>query len=181
MWFWMVVAGLGIGPTLAAFTIIVQNAAPFAQLGRGDRRLTFFRQVGGTVGLAIGGTLFGIALVTEIPRRWRRPASRPQLIRGSPRRRAAATWAASAGSRRSWPGARSSSGCDGRPQRAPRGVQPRASPAPCGSAWAPRCVALVVTAFGLPELPLRRHHGPVPARVPAEGDGSEPTPMAALE
>jgi anti-sigma-K factor RskA len=42
-------------------------------------------------------------------------------------------------------------------------------------------VALVVTAIGLPELPLRRHHGPVPAKAPTEGDGSEPTPMAALE
>jgi hypothetical protein len=42
-------------------------------------------------------------------------------------------------------------------------------------------VATLVTLFGLPELPLRRHHGPVPARVPVEGEGSEPTPMAALE
>src|SRR6185503_17976727 len=68
MWFWMVVAGIGIGPTLAAFTIVVQNAAPFAQLGAATGALTFFRQVGGTVGLAIGGTLFGSALATEIPR-----------------------------------------------------------------------------------------------------------------
>ena len=68
IWFWMVIAGLGIGPSLAAFTIVVQNAAPFAQLGAATSALTFFRQVGGTVGLAIGGTLFGSALITELPK-----------------------------------------------------------------------------------------------------------------
>ncbi len=68
IWFWMVVAGLGIGPTLAAFTIVVQNAAPFAQLGAATGALTFFRQVGGSVGLALGGTLFGSALTAEIPK-----------------------------------------------------------------------------------------------------------------
>ena len=41
-------------------------------------------------------------------------------------------------------------------------------------------VALVVTAIGLPELPLRAHHGP--ARVGTQGaEGSEPTPISALE
>ena len=41
-------------------------------------------------------------------------------------------------------------------------------------------VALVVTAFGLPELPLRTHHGP--ARVGVQGsEGSPPTPISALE
>ncbi|HEX5589666.1 MAG TPA: MDR family MFS transporter [Candidatus Limnocylindrales bacterium] len=64
---WMFVAGLGIGPTLSVFTIIVQNAVPFAKLGVATSNLTFFRQVGGSVGLAIAGTWFGQALVNEIP------------------------------------------------------------------------------------------------------------------
>ena len=37
LWFWMAVMGLGIGPTMAVFTIIVQNAVPVQQAGRGDR------------------------------------------------------------------------------------------------------------------------------------------------
>ncbi len=79
IWLWMLVAGIGIGPTLAAFTIIVQNAVPFSQLGTATSTLTFFRQVGGTIGLALAGTLFGSALLTETPRELAR-AGVPQPI-----------------------------------------------------------------------------------------------------
>jgi EmrB/QacA subfamily drug resistance transporter len=68
LFFWMFVAGLGIGPTLSVFTIIVQNAVPFAKLGVATSNLTFFRQIGGSVGLAIAGTVFGQALEEELPR-----------------------------------------------------------------------------------------------------------------
>ncbi len=68
IWLWMVIAGVGLGPTMAAFTIVVQNAVPFSQLGVATSDLTFFRQVGGTVGLAIAGTLFGNALTAEVPK-----------------------------------------------------------------------------------------------------------------
>jgi EmrB/QacA subfamily drug resistance transporter len=64
---WMFVAGLGIGPTLSVFTIIVQNAVPFARLGVATSNLTFFRQIGGSVGLAIAGTVFGQALEDQLP------------------------------------------------------------------------------------------------------------------
>ena len=68
LWFWQFVAGLGIGPTLAVFTIIVQNAVPWQKLGVATSNLTFFRQVGGTVGLAMAGTIFGATFRTEAPR-----------------------------------------------------------------------------------------------------------------
>ncbi len=58
LWAWMFVAGLGVGPTLAVFTIIVQNAVPFHELGVATSSLTFFRQIGGTIALAIAGTVF---------------------------------------------------------------------------------------------------------------------------
>jgi EmrB/QacA subfamily drug resistance transporter len=64
---WMFVAGVGIGPTLAAFTIIVQNAVPFEALGVATSNLTFFRQIGGSVGLAIAGTVFGQSLRDILP------------------------------------------------------------------------------------------------------------------
>jgi EmrB/QacA subfamily drug resistance transporter len=67
LWFWMFVAGVGIGPTLSVFTIVVQNAVPFNQLGVATSNLTFFRQIGGSVGLAITGTIFGTQLLEEIP------------------------------------------------------------------------------------------------------------------
>ena len=58
LWAWMFVAGVGVGPTLTVFTIIVQNAVPFHELGVATSNLTFFRQIGGTIALAIAGTVF---------------------------------------------------------------------------------------------------------------------------
>ena len=58
LWAWMFLAGLGIGPSMAVFTIIVQNAVPFSELGAATSDLTLFRQIGGTVGLTLAFTLF---------------------------------------------------------------------------------------------------------------------------
>ena len=67
LWSWMFVTGLGIGPTLGVFTIVVQNAVPVRSLGVATSNLTFFRQIGGSVGLAALGTVFGTRLAEEIP------------------------------------------------------------------------------------------------------------------
>jgi EmrB/QacA subfamily drug resistance transporter len=67
LWLWMFVTGVGIGPTLSVFTIVVQNAVPFSRLGVATSNLTFFRQIGGSVGLAITGTVFGTKLAEELP------------------------------------------------------------------------------------------------------------------
>jgi len=55
---WMFVAGLGVGPTFAVFTIIVQNSVAFHELGTATADLTLFRQIGTTVGIAMAFTLF---------------------------------------------------------------------------------------------------------------------------
>ncbi len=67
LWLWMAVAGLGIGPSFAVFTLAVQNAVPVRDLGTGTSSLTLFQQVGGTIGLAITGTIFGSTLLEETP------------------------------------------------------------------------------------------------------------------
>jgi EmrB/QacA subfamily drug resistance transporter len=67
VWAWMFIAGLGIGPSFAVFTIVVQSAAAPRMLGAATSALTFFRQVGGSVGLAIAGTIFGTQLTERIP------------------------------------------------------------------------------------------------------------------
>jgi EmrB/QacA subfamily drug resistance transporter len=67
LWAWMFVTGVGIGPTLAVFTIVVQNTVPFRELGTATSNLTFFRQIGGSVGLAIAGTVFATALKDKLP------------------------------------------------------------------------------------------------------------------
>jgi EmrB/QacA subfamily drug resistance transporter len=67
MWLWMVVAGVGIGPSFAVFTLIVQNAVSPDRIGVATSSLTFFQQIGGTVGLTIAGTIFASRFMTEIP------------------------------------------------------------------------------------------------------------------
>jgi EmrB/QacA subfamily drug resistance transporter len=67
IWLWMLVAGLGVGPTFAVFTLVVQNAVPVRELGTATASLTLFQQVGGTVGLAIVGSVFGSVFLDELP------------------------------------------------------------------------------------------------------------------
>jgi EmrB/QacA subfamily drug resistance transporter len=66
VWLWMFISGVGVGPTFAVFTLIVQNAVPFNMLGVATSNLTFFRQIGGTVALAIVGTIFASSFQSEI-------------------------------------------------------------------------------------------------------------------
>jgi EmrB/QacA subfamily drug resistance transporter len=66
LWAWMFIAGAGIGPTLSVFTIIIQSVVPFEKLGVATGNLVFFRQVGGSVGLAIVGTIFGESFVSRL-------------------------------------------------------------------------------------------------------------------
>ncbi|MFL5726845.1 MAG: MDR family MFS transporter [Chloroflexota bacterium] len=66
VWLWMFIAGLGVGPTFAVFTLVVQNAVPFQFLGVATSNLTFFRQIGGTVALAIVGTIFATKFGEEL-------------------------------------------------------------------------------------------------------------------
>ena len=68
VWLWMAVTGLGIGPTFAVFTLVVQNSVPVRQLGAATSNVTLFQQLGGTVGLAIAGTIFGSVMLQEVPR-----------------------------------------------------------------------------------------------------------------
>jgi hypothetical protein len=68
LWTWMLVTGLGVGPMFAVFPLIVQNNVPVEALGTATGNLTFFQSVGGTVGLALTGTVFATTLADELPR-----------------------------------------------------------------------------------------------------------------
>jgi hypothetical protein len=63
----MAVTGVGVGPAFAVFTLAVQNNVPVNELGAATSGLTLLQQVGGTVGLALTGTIFGSKLLEEIP------------------------------------------------------------------------------------------------------------------
>jgi len=88
LWSWMFVTGLGIGPTLSVFTIVVQNAVPFRQLGVATSNLTFFRQIGGSIGLALLGTVFGNRFAEELA---------PQMVNAGVPQQLVSQFAANAG------------------------------------------------------------------------------------
>ena len=69
LWLWMVVTGLGVGPTFAVFTVVVQNTVAPKFTGIATASLTFFQQIGGTIGLTIAGTLLADSLTKELPAR----------------------------------------------------------------------------------------------------------------
>jgi len=64
---WMIVTGLGIGPSFAVFTLVVQNAVAPKVIGVATSSLTFFQQIGGTIGLTIASTIFGDTVSKELP------------------------------------------------------------------------------------------------------------------
>jgi EmrB/QacA subfamily drug resistance transporter len=68
LWLWMGITGIGVGPTFAVFTLVVQNAVPVRVLGSATSSLTLFQQIGGTIGLAVTGSLLGSVLVEEMPK-----------------------------------------------------------------------------------------------------------------
>ncbi len=68
LWAWMFIAGLGVGPTFAVFTIVVQNSVAFHELGAATSDLTLFRQIGTTVGITMAFTLFRNNLTWDLLR-----------------------------------------------------------------------------------------------------------------
>jgi EmrB/QacA subfamily drug resistance transporter len=64
---WMLVAGVGVGPTFSVTTVALQNAVPIRRIGVATSNLTFFRQIGGSVGLAIAGSIFASTFASQLP------------------------------------------------------------------------------------------------------------------
>lgn len=64
----MVIVGIGLGPAQSLFTLAIQNAVPFSEMGVATSASQFFRQIGSTIGLAIFGTLFTLSVQQEIPK-----------------------------------------------------------------------------------------------------------------
>jgi EmrB/QacA subfamily drug resistance transporter len=57
----MVLVGLGLGPSIPLYTVAIQNSIPPQQIGSATGIATFFRQMGGTVGITLAGAVFASA------------------------------------------------------------------------------------------------------------------------
>jgi EmrB/QacA subfamily drug resistance transporter len=65
---YMVVLGLGLGATMQVLVIAVQNAVHYRDLGAATSGATFFRSIGGTVGVAVFGAIFSNRLAANLAR-----------------------------------------------------------------------------------------------------------------
>ncbi len=67
----IVITGLGLGIIMPLYTIAVQNAVPYEVLGTATSSTTFFRSIGGSVGLAIFGSVmnnrFSMSFMDNLP------------------------------------------------------------------------------------------------------------------
>ncbi len=59
---YMVLAGLGVGPSMPLFTLAIQNAVDVRFIGQATSASQFFRQTGATVGAALMGTVLATTL-----------------------------------------------------------------------------------------------------------------------
>ncbi|MGD0780126.1 MAG: MDR family MFS transporter [Dehalococcoidales bacterium] len=75
----MVIAGFGLGITMPLYLLAVQNAVPYKVLGTATASTAFLRSLGGSVGLAVFGSImnnqFAAGLVAKLP---------PEFINGVP-------------------------------------------------------------------------------------------------
>ncbi|MFE7170549.1 MFS transporter [Streptomyces sp. NPDC057616] len=90
---WMAVLGAGIGMVMPVLVLAVQNSVPPADLGTATSANNYFRQIGGSVGAAVFGTLFSRRLADALAERLpAREGARlpdpesitPQLVRALP-------------------------------------------------------------------------------------------------
>jgi len=82
LYVWMFITGLGVGPMFAVLTLIVQASVAPRQIGTATSSLTLFQQIGGSVGLAITGSIFTSRLLEEIPRQLATSGVPPQIAAG---------------------------------------------------------------------------------------------------
>lgn len=67
VWAAMLLTGLGLGPVTALLTAVVQSTSPPETMGVATSTLTFFRQLGASIWLAVGGSLFSSAFRDNLP------------------------------------------------------------------------------------------------------------------
>jgi MFS family permease len=64
---WMMLIGFGLGPLLSGLTVAIQSSVPPQFIGTASANLTFFRQIGGSVALAVAGTAYTSVVTREAP------------------------------------------------------------------------------------------------------------------
>ena len=64
---YMVVLGLGVGAVMQVTLLVVQNSVDYSELGIATSAVQFFRQMGGSFGVAVFGSVMNSRLNQELP------------------------------------------------------------------------------------------------------------------
>jgi EmrB/QacA subfamily drug resistance transporter len=79
----IVLMGVGLGVTFPVYTLVVQNNVPYRMLGVATSSIQFFRSIGGTLGLAVLGSVmtnrFAVELAKVVPAGVKEVVPREQL------------------------------------------------------------------------------------------------------
>jgi hypothetical protein len=84
---YMLVMGVGIGTVMPVLVLVAQNSAAPRDMGAATSTSTFFRSIGGSVGVAVFGAVFASRLGTEMAKLLPRGAlgnAEPRSLLGSP-------------------------------------------------------------------------------------------------
>lgn len=66
---YLVVMGIGLGPSMQLLVLIVQNSFPISEVGTATAANNFFRQIGATLGSGVVGSVFATRLVDLLSER----------------------------------------------------------------------------------------------------------------
>lgn len=91
MVFYMIILGFGIGINMPIANTNIQNAVPQRQIGTATSTVQFFRNIGGTIGSAIYGTIMTVTMnigfskldLSNIPDNVQEQLKKPQIITNS--------------------------------------------------------------------------------------------------
>lgn len=67
VWGAMFLTGLGLGPITSVLTAVVQTTVPATVMGVATSTITFFRQLGASIWLAVSGSIFSTAFREQLP------------------------------------------------------------------------------------------------------------------
>ncbi|AEN09573.1 MFS transporter [Streptomyces sp. SID8360] len=62
----MLAVGMGVGMSMQNLVLVVQNTVPFSELGAASGSITFFRSLGGTIGVSVLGAVLANQVATKI-------------------------------------------------------------------------------------------------------------------
>ncbi|MET8051186.1 MULTISPECIES: MDR family MFS transporter [unclassified Streptosporangium] len=79
----MMLVGIGVGMSMQNLVLVIQNVVPLRELGAASGAITFFRSLGGTIGVSVLGAVLASRVATGIAEGFAKAGIRPSGSGGS--------------------------------------------------------------------------------------------------